>query len=296
MLAAVQSVLGDLHDRDLIALIVDPAQVRGEGPSDAVFHITFLQHTVEVRTDDSVVAHNVQRIFGGFLGAGPRQRVARLSALAESDGYRAVWDGADQKRHGTLRSIVTWIKHRTIRALIEARSDLLWLHAGAVANDGEVMFCLGQGGSGKSTLVVSLVDEGWSYLSDDVVAYDPVTGGALAFPLAPFYRVWGEEVVQDIKRLDKVRFETNPANVAAAALPVSTLTFPTFSPAGPASCEPRGPASVAVALADQLLNADTYRGDPLQACADLAVQARAYDLTHTPETPPIQLLKATQGL
>ena len=291
VLADIQATLADFHSRDLVRLHRPDAAPEPEG-GHGPFYMTFLRHTVEVRTDDPDVAHNVRRIFGPLLGDGAGVCVSRLAALGQPGGYRAVQDGEERGAHATLRSVVTWLKQKAIRALIDARPDLLWLHAGAVAKGGKVLLCLGEGGSGKSTLVMSLVEDGWAYLSDDVIAYDPVTGGALPFPLAPFYRVWGDELVEDVNALGKVRVEIGAEALAPAALAVSALVFPTFTPDGSPSCQPRGVAAAAVGLADQSVNLPGYSGDPLQACADLASRVPAFDVVHTPGAPPIEVARA----
>ncbi len=288
VLAAILVTLSDFHGRDLISV---HAGLPDQDPDADRFTVTFFHHSVEVVTDDQRVARNIGRIFGGLLGDRASTVVARVAVFAESGGFRTRRDGAEAGGHQTLQSVVTWVKRQVIRALIDARPDLLWLHAGAVARHGKVLFCLGEGGSGKSTLVMALVEDGWGYLSDDVIAYDPVTGGALPFPLAPFYRTWGDELVEDINVLSKVRFEIDREDVAGASLAVSALVFPSFSPSGPAVSQVRGPASAAVGLADQVLNADAHSGDILHVCADLASRTPAYDVYHTPAAPPVEVAR-----
>ncbi len=59
----------------------------------------------------------------------------------------------------------------------------LRFHAGAVERDGDVVVVLGQSGHGKSTLTAALVQAGWGYLSDELVAVDAAT-----FDVAPYAR------------------------------------------------------------------------------------------------------------
>lgn len=62
------------------------------------------------------------------------------------------------------------------------RSDRLVLHAGAVARDGAVVVIAGASGRGKSTLTAALVQRGFAYLTDEVVALDPATWTVLPYP------------------------------------------------------------------------------------------------------------------
>jgi hypothetical protein len=56
------------------------------------------------------------------------------------------------------------------------------LHAGVVERDGVVVAVAGDSGRGKSTLTARLVQRGWSYLSDEVAAVDPVDLDVVPFP------------------------------------------------------------------------------------------------------------------
>jgi hypothetical protein len=58
----------------------------------------------------------------------------------------------------------------------------LLLHAGAVERDGVVIAIAGDSGRGKSTLTARLVQDGWSYLSDELAAVDPVDLDVVPFP------------------------------------------------------------------------------------------------------------------
>lgn len=299
VLAAVRSSLADFHDRGLVDLYAGGLPTPGVGADPAAetgwFAVTFFRHTVNIYTDDAQVAKNVRRIFGGMLRPVPGAAVGQLVVVGAGGAYRALQDGAEQPPPATLRDAVTWLKHQTVRHLQRARPDLLWLHAGAAAKGERVLLCLGQGGSGKSTLIMALIADGWSYISDDVVPYDPVTGGALPFPLAPFNRVWGHQMVDDIRQLDKVRHRVPTAQVTAASRRIAALAFPTFSVDGPTGVQQMSPAVAAVALSAQAMNVAAFRGDALHACADLAGRIPAFGVAHGPDTQPDRLLRPWLG-
>lgn len=58
----------------------------------------------------------------------------------------------------------------------------LSLHAGAVGSPEGSLLLPAPPDTGKSTLVAALLQEGFSYLSDEVGALDPVTGNSYPFP------------------------------------------------------------------------------------------------------------------
>lgn len=56
------------------------------------------------------------------------------------------------------------------------------LHAGAVERDGVVVVLVGPSGAGKSTLAAHLVQRGFGYLTDEVVALEPRTWSTTPYP------------------------------------------------------------------------------------------------------------------
>jgi hypothetical protein len=70
-----------------------------------------------------------------------------------------------------------------IDAVLVAGTPGLRFHAGAVERDGNVVVVLGQSGHGKSTLTAALVQAGWRYVTDELVAVDAAT-----FDVAPYAR------------------------------------------------------------------------------------------------------------
>jgi hypothetical protein len=76
--------------------------------------------------------------------------------------------------------------HRAVweihRAVPEQIRDFILLHAGAVARDQQAVLLPAMTASGKSSLTLGLLEAGFSYLTDDVGALDPVTARAYPFP------------------------------------------------------------------------------------------------------------------
>ena len=58
----------------------------------------------------------------------------------------------------------------------------LLLHASAVEKGGRVLVMTGASGSGKSTLSALLGTQGWRFLGDEFVLFDPATGNVAPFP------------------------------------------------------------------------------------------------------------------
>lgn len=81
---------------------------------------------------------------------------------------------------------IVWIRSRTAVPMYERAAPLrhffnrwavseglMFLHAGAIAQDGRALLLAGRGGSGKSTTAFLAMQGGWNFLADDYCIVDP---------------------------------------------------------------------------------------------------------------------------
>jgi hypothetical protein len=74
------------------------------------------------------------------------------------------------------RVIDRLVRHVSGATLASAPSDYLLVHAGVCASpSGDAVLLSGESGSGKTTIVAALVQEGYTYLSDEAAVLDPET-------------------------------------------------------------------------------------------------------------------------
>jgi hypothetical protein len=114
-------------------------------------------------------------------------------------------------------------------AFVAAHPDLTWLHASAASLDGRAILLAGPAGTGKSTLLVHLIDRAWHLLADDVVALRPDRGEALPLPFSPEVRAEPRGLEQDwldflaqpkaLATIAPDRVGSKPAAVAAVVFP-----------------------------------------------------------------------------
>lgn len=136
--------------------------------------------TVVFVSDDTAVLERFAGLYGAFdevASAAEDTVVAIIERVAEpesgasgssgADSWEATVDGALCRRSPHLALIEEAVTRRINRMVLDAETDRLHLHAGAVAREGSVVLVVGTSGSGKSTLVAKLVADGWTYLSDE---------------------------------------------------------------------------------------------------------------------------------
>jgi hypothetical protein len=105
----------------------------------------------------------------------------------EADGYLTAIDR--RVRRGLVwftaaERIASWHVARPFLHAIKGFSlEAAWtpIHAASVARDGKAVLIVGQSGAGKTSIALSLVTQGWSYLGDDavIVRANPARVGAL---------------------------------------------------------------------------------------------------------------------
>lgn len=76
-----------------------------------------------------------------------------------------------------LTQALTAVNH-----IVVTRTPLLAFHAAVVTRHGRALVLPARSGSGKSTLTACLLQQGWSYVSDEALALDWATGRLEAYP------------------------------------------------------------------------------------------------------------------
>ncbi len=121
-----------------------------------------------------------------FRLARPRTNGIPVDLIQEDEDDRPTYSFRFATRDAFRSRLLTEVVGRAIwqihAAVPEKVRDFLLLHSGAVARNGEAILLPAPMDSGKSSLVLGLLQAGFGYLSDELGAIDPVTGRAYAFP------------------------------------------------------------------------------------------------------------------
>jgi hypothetical protein len=193
----------------------------------------------------------------------------RVNLLAEAS-HRAVWE--------IQRSVPDFVR------------DFILLHAGAVVRDGGAVLIPAKTSSGKSSLSLGLLEAGWSYLSDDIGALDPVTMRVYPVPkriklipdaLASFSGLEERMVDRELPFSQWERF-VRPEDVGApVAQPTAVrwIVFPSEDFAGPARLEPVSKAGSVEAMAANCFNLYRYGERGVVLLSRIARDADAFRLT-----------------
>jgi hypothetical protein len=110
-------------------------------------------------------------------------QIARAEADVESDPGRFFYIRSGRRLfRGPRHELLSWALW-DLHALVHREGrDFLFLHAGAVAAGDTVIVLPAAPDAGKSTLVASLLQLGFGYLSDELAAIDPISSRVHPFP------------------------------------------------------------------------------------------------------------------
>jgi hypothetical protein len=277
-----------LRTHDLLFVLGDNLTGRGDpaGTGDVKpLRVVFGAHHVTVRASTSELARAVRRVFRGMLGGesggDPSPETIDMLAAGLFEGQYSVRGvGGMYAQYSTLDGAVRGLKHAVLRRFMEARPDLIWLHAGAATQGGTAVLVAGPWGSGKSTVIADLCRSGWTYLSDDMAPYAPYSGTIWPFPTTLAYREPGEEPLsqENLAGRPKTHVDLQPERIQDAPVRPEAIFFPTFDPDHPADATKRAAAEAAVSLVEQCQNAGRYRGEAVRQLCELASRIPAFQL------------------
>lgn len=254
--------------------------------------IRFCDQSVEVRCP-ATIADQIRSLFPENLSRIPRaKRLIEVRVDAPAGVFNVHDDlETEPEERLPLEHLASRLMDGVVRALIHDLSSSVALHAGAVTRDGNCIIVPGQTGAGKSSLVAWLIDNGFEYLSDEIV----VLGGerleieglrrALVIKSGAAEHVARLATFQELQPIASgdSSLYAPPANKKSSSdrLPVCNLiVLPRFVSGSDLRIETMTPAKAGLRLMECNLNARNLQDGGLQAIGALARSAPAISLQY----------------
>ena len=237
-------------------------------------YVAFNGHQVAVRSNIPEVIELIERSFREMLEPEPTRIVGRLEVFREDDKYHLVGNSIASEEYRSLDDILVWFNKEVIHHLIQANPDLLWLHAGAAAYQDYAVLFPGSLGRGKSTLVTNLCENGWTYLSDDIVPIDLNSGKVIPFVSTPSIREnSGQEMpLHRIPELQKIEIDLKQERLCRDPMPIGAIVFPIYSHGSLARIVPYSPAISTLELLECCMNFESHREEAVNRLCGLLKQ------------------------
>ena len=193
----------------------------------------------------------------------------------------------------TLDAFLRRLEHEIILQFILANPNLLWLHAGAVAENGRAILLSGDWGRGKSTLTAALSANGFQFLTDDVCPLHLHSGEILPFPMLPRVRIRTDQVLPRIEART-LKKETNilsPAAIQRQKAAIDMILFPQYRPHEQAALHRVPPAYATAILLQQNLNFTRHGNTAVAALSRLISKTAVYDFSFSNVDEAVTLIK-----
>jgi hypothetical protein len=257
-----------------------PASAKTANPPRQVY-VEFEGHQVALRSDTPEVLAGIESMYSAMIAPAATRIVGHLEVARNGGPYHVRGTTEIDLQDGSLADVLRCLRFSVIQALMQARPDLFWFHAGAASLGEHVMLLPGAPGRGKSTLVTGLCARGWTYLSDEVVPLNPTSSRVLPFPLTPLRRESpGQEMPAEwLRAPNKVAVPLTPGSLCRRPVPVGVLVFPSYRAGVRATLSPCPRVQAAVELLQHCCNFASHRAAAVRYACDLVGRVSAFHLS-----------------
>jgi len=187
--------------------------------------------------------------------------------------------------------IASWVLHVTCLRLARGSVTGLMLHAGGVSWAGRGLLIPGASGSGKSTTTSFLTDRGFEYLTDELVHVpsDSTVVEGLAVPLKiknhglaalTGHVSLARGTSSSLEGAYEVLVSPDRFACAAAAVPLSLIIFPRYTPRGRFRLELLSSSQAGLRLMAGILNGGALPDHGFREAVRLARLAPAYEMRY----------------
>jgi hypothetical protein len=266
---------------------------------------------VAIRSVDEALADALRWHLAPFFRDQPQRnsfdvRIEQTAEDRDEKPWRLTYTrGRQPLFHGSAHRVLRWALWDVHSLVHRDGRDFLFLHAGAVERSGRRIILPAGPESGKSTLVASLLQLGFCYLSDECAAIDPVTTGVYPFPkqiavsekALQYLVAQVPDIPDDYPGLSRelpdrfLRPHDLNSSVAGAGV-VDDVVFVSAQRDGRPTMRALPPAEAIARLLDHALNAWVYGDRTLTMIARLVRSAQSYELTGGATAERAALLEA----
>lgn len=241
-------------------------------------YVTFETHQVAFQTDVPAILKSIEIGFQYMLTTEPCNLITEMEVQSKHNDYQLSVGGDLWATYPSIGETVQALHYEIPLQLIQERSDLLWLHAGAISNAKGAIIVSGASGKGKSTLVSQMCQRGWSFLSDDILPLDMQVSEVMPFPKTPMVRYSAEPDLpaELLRSLKKRRFV--PSKICEQPVPILAIIFPQYKHQAVESLVDCSPATATVRLLEHNLNFVRHREKAVAYLSRLLTTVPAYTL------------------
>lgn len=246
-----------------------------------------LGHRFSVRGDDGHLIDLLAAILGDLTSDEPPATVYTVVDRGQPRDRFALYVDDERislsSRRDRVVGILLWDVNR--QATVRADGRLTLVHAAAATHCGLAVVLPAPMESGKTTLVTGLVQAGFSYLSDEVAAFDPATHEVRPFPKALSLDPGSWPMFPDLEPSElvtsnqwQVPVSSIPAAVLGAGAPLGLVVAPRYVQGAETRLEPVSRGRMLTVLISSTFHVDKRAQQHLDTLADALTDAACFEL------------------
>lgn len=221
--------------------------------------------------------------------------IGELRVLRSESGY--VVQGWKEVAYATpIDSLYDDLRRQVLLLFVRARTDLLWLHSGAVEREGRALLVSAPSSRGKSTLVTHLCARGWKLLSDEVAPIIMQTCEVIPFPQMPRRRLYPGRAISTVE-FDTFRFEEieiGAESIRREPVEIGAIVFPSFHVGVASQLTRATTGDAAMEIIRNLMNFVDHKGGAVEQAAIMAGRIPCYELTYSDGSDAATIVDALQ--
>jgi hypothetical protein len=256
----------------------------------------------EVRCDDDHWLEFMARLWEPFVVHVGQPEDVVLSVVAEARGWRFMFSDKWGVISADPWALANEMRNAMLQEAVSQGREVVPLHAAVAVREGSGLLLAGPPAVGKSTLVLALLERGWSYVSDDLAPICADSGLVRSFP-KPVH-------VKDSASWYRYRSLWNPPGwlpppTVSFLVPATALAcwdqqwvqpryvaFPCYNPTAPESLTILSAAAAAARSGSQCLRASGVAGGKtLGALARLCGRADSAALVYRSRAGALRLIE-----
>ena len=291
----IQLAVNELSKMEMIEIapppVSDAREVLMAMRAAPAMAIGFNGTAVTIHTEVECVRAHLANRFGRLAASGGEANVADLYVQASGDRYLLCGESGETRYLGGLGDVLQELEMVLVQTLVDANPDLLWMHAGAVADDAGAIMVVGPSGAGKSMFITGLARESRVYLSDDVLPVRKETSEALPFPLAPSVRLAAGPRLpaHRIQNVERESVALSDDRIGRAPFRLAAVLLPVFDAGKSAQIREPSASQVARVLIENSLNIAQHQERAVAYLCELANTVPALELRYGDRAAALEL-------
>ncbi len=264
---------------------------------DATLCLAFNGHALILHANVPELLTRLAGTFGPMVAAEAAAPIAILEIYRKNGRYTLLNAKNSHITANSQKQFLRYLEHEIILQFILANPDLLWLHAGAVAQNGRAILLAGDWGRGKSTLTAALSTNGYKFLTDDICPLRLQSGELLPFPVLPRVRARTNRILPPVeaRNLEKQTAPLPPDAIQTQHATIQMILFPQYRPQAQTALHPVSPAYATAVLLQQNLNLMRHGNTAVAALSRLVSQTAVYEMPFSDAGDAVALITKKWG-